>query len=174
MQSLAQWSSGVEVGDPALLLAIAAGLVVMLALLVLGRRRQPAHEFRPPVTLPSSTGLGSTDWESPLPSSRHDERRRSIRRTGLPTPILVVDPKDGKRARAAEAYVLDRSSGGLRLALEKPYGVGLTLLARPSNAPDDFQWVRVTVKNCREVGDYFEVGCQFESELELNRLLMFG
>ena len=173
MQSLAQWSSGVEVGDPALLLAIAAGLVVMLVLLLLGRRRQPAHEFRPPVSLPS-TGLGSTDWESPLPSTRHDERRRSIRRTGLPTPILVVDPKGGKRARAAEAYVLDRSSGGLRLALEKPYGVGLTLLRQAVNAPDGFQWVRVTVKNCREVGDYFEVGCQFESELELSRLLMFG
>jgi len=173
MQSLAQWSSGVDVADPALLLAIAAGLVVLLALLLLGRRRQPAHEFRAPVMLPS-TGIGTADWESPNPSARHDERRRSIRRTGLPTPILIVDPKGGKRAPAAEAYVLDRSSGGLRLALEKPYAVGLVLLTKPSNAPDDFQWVKVTVKNCREVGDYFEVGCQFESELELSRLLMFG
>ena len=26
----------------------------------------------------------------------------------------------------------------------------------------------------REVGDYFEIGCQFETDLELSRLLMFG
>jgi hypothetical protein len=120
-----------------------------------------------------TTGFGSTDWESPIPTSRHDERRRSIRRTGLPTPIVVLDPK-GRRGEAAEAYVLDRSSGGMRLALEKPCGVGTVLLTRPAHAPDDFKWVKVTVKSCREVGDYFELGCQFESELELSRLLMFG
>jgi hypothetical protein len=52
--------------------------------------------------------------------------------------------------------------------------VGATLLARPGNAPEGFEWVKVTIRNCREVGDYYEVGCQFETDLELSRLLMFG
>ena len=171
MQLLFEWFHGVNVGNAALLLAIGAGLIILLSFLLLGRRpRQTQREFGPPVLPGMSTG--SADWESPLPSARHDERRRSMRRTGMPTPILVVDAKGGRRAW--DAYVLDRSSGGLRLALEKPCTVGSILLARPSNAPEGFEWVRVTVKSCREVGDYFEIGSQFESELELSRLLMFG
>jgi hypothetical protein len=152
--------------DPALLLALAAGVVVVVGLLYFGRRKQQSG----PVVLPS----GSPDWEGPLTNVRHDERRRSIRRGGLPTPIMVVDSKAGRRARAAEAYVLDRSTGGLRLALEKAVPVGSVLLAKPGNAPDGFEWVKVTIRNCREVGDYYEVGCQFETDLELSRLLMFG
>jgi hypothetical protein len=151
--------------DPSLILALAAGVVVVVGLLYFGRRKQPVAT----AVLPS----GSPNWEEPL-SVRHDERRRSIRRGGLPTPIMVVDSKAGKRAKAAEAYVLDRSTGGLRLALERAVPVGSLLLAKPGNAPDGFEWVKITIRNCREVGDYFEVGCQFETDLELNRLLMFG
>ncbi len=117
---------------------------------------------------------GSPDWEGPLPNVRNDERRRSIRRGGLPTPIIVIDSKGGKKAKASEAYVLDRSTGGLRLALERPVQVGSLLLAKPGNAPEGFQWVKILIRNCREVGDYYEVGCQFETDLELSRLLMFG
>jgi hypothetical protein len=168
MQALPQWFSGLSVGDPSLWLALAAGLTVILVFLFASRRSRRGH----PVVLPTGTA-GSPDWDSP-PTARHDERRRSIRRGGLPTPILVVDAKGGKRAKASEAYVLDRSTGGLRLALEKPVPVGTNLLAKPGNAPEGFEWVKLTIRNCREVGDYFEVGCQFESDLELSRLLMFG
>jgi hypothetical protein len=172
MKPLTEWFTGMNIGGTALLLAVAAGLIVLLAFILIGRRHPP-RDFRPPIPLPQSP-VGSADWESPMPTARHDERRRSIRRTGLPTPILVVEAKSGRSGHASEAYVLDRSSGGLRLALEKPYSVGALLLARPGNAPEGFQWVKLVVKSCREVSDYFETGCQFESELELGRLLMFG
>jgi hypothetical protein len=172
MKPLTEWFTGMNVGGTALLLAVAAGLIVLLVFILIGRHREPPRDFRP-IPLPQSP-VGSADWESPMSSARHDERRLSIRRTGLPTPILVVEARSGRSGQASEAYVLDRSSGGLRLALEKSYGVGTLLLARPSNAPEGFQWVKVVVKSCREVSDYFEVGCQFESELELSRLLMFG
>jgi hypothetical protein len=170
MQSPTQWLSGLTATDPSLWLALGAGLVVILVFLVLGRRNK---RFAGPVVLPA-TPAASPDWEAPHPLARHDERRRSIRRGGLPTPILVVDSKGAKRAKATEAYVLDRSSGGLRLALERAFPAGSTLLARPGNAPDGFEWVKLVVRNCREVGDYFELGCQFETDLELSRLLMFG
>jgi hypothetical protein len=169
MQSLTQLLSGLSASDPSLWLALGAGFAVILVFLFLGRRRR----FRGPVVLPSAPA-GSADWEALPPLARHDERRRSIRRGGLPTPILVVDSKGGKRARATEAYVLDRSSGGLRLALERSFPAGAALLAKPGNAPEGFEWVKLVVRNCREVGDYFELGCQFETDLELSRLLMFG
>jgi PilZ domain len=172
MQALSQTFSDISLSDPALWLAVGAGLFVILVCLILRRPRQPA-KFRAPV-VPAQPPAGSADWENPLPAARADERRRAIRRGGLPTPILIVDPKVGRRGKPMEAYVLDRSTGGLRLALEKPVGVGTTLLAKPGNAPDGFEWVKILVRNCREVGDYFEVGCQFETDLELNRLLMFG
>jgi hypothetical protein len=172
MKPLTEWFTGMNIGGSALLLAIAAGLVVLLAFILFARRREPPRDFRP-IPLPQSP-VGSADWDSPDLANRHDERRRSIRRTGLPTPILIVEAKAGRSGHAVEAYVLDRSSGGLRLALEKSYGVGSVLMARPGNAPEGFPWVKVIVKSCREVGDYFEVGCQFERELELSRLLMFG
>jgi hypothetical protein len=171
MQSLTQWFSGLSATDPSLWLALGAGLVVILVFLILGRRK--AKKFAGPVLLPS-TPLPSPDWEGPHPLARHDERRRSIRRGGLPTPILVVDSKASKRAKPTEAYVLDRSSGGLRLALERAFPAGSSLLAKPGNAPEGFDWVKLVVRNCREVGDYFELGCQFETDLELSRLLMFG
>jgi len=171
MQSPTQWLSGLSATDPSLWLALGAGLVVILVFLVLGRRN--AKRFQGPVVLPSAPAA-SPDWEAPHPLARHDERRRSIRRGGLPTPILVIDSKAGKRAKATEAYVLDRSSGGLRLALERAFPAGSLLLAKPGNAPEGFEWVKLVVRNCREVGDYFELGCQFETDLELSRLLMFG
>lgn len=169
MPSPTQWLSEMSATDPSLWLALGAGLVVILVFLILGRRKK----FGGPVVLPSAHAA-SADWEAPHPLARHDERRRSIRRGGLPTPILVVDAKGGKRAKATEAYVLDRSTGGLRLAMERAFPAGSSLLAKPGNAPDGFEWVKLVVRNCREVGDYFELGCQFESDLELSRLLMFG
>jgi hypothetical protein len=157
--------SGIPV-DPALIMAAASGLLVVLALVLVTRRRRS----RGPVVLPT----GSPDWESPIATARHDERRRAIRRGGLPTPIYIVDAKGGRKAKVTEAYVLDRSTGGLRLALESQVQVGSALMAKPSNAPEGFEWVRMNIRSCREVGDYYEVGCQFDQELELSRLLMFG
>lgn len=167
MQSLTQWFSGLSTVDPAIWLALGAGVVVILGFWFYSRHRRRSGG---PIMLPN----GSPDWELPLPAARNDERRRAIRRGGLPTPIIVVDPKQGKKAKSYEAYVLDRSTGGLRLALERPFPIGSTLMGRPSNAPDGFDWVKMTIRNCKETGDYYEIGCQFDVELELSRLLLFG
>lgn len=171
MQPLAVSFSDLPFADPALWLALGVGLVVMMTFLFFGRRSRRNPE---PVVLPQVPVSGSPDWDGPFPTARHDERRRSIRRGGLPTPIFIVDSKGGRRARASEAYVLDRSTGGLRIAMEKPSAVGSTMLAKPGNAPEGFDWVKIMIRSCREVGDYYELGCQFESDLELSRLLMFG
>lgn len=169
MNALTEWISSLKNVDPAIWLAAGAGMTVLLGFFFFTRRSRRAAG---PVVLPLGSN-SSIDWEGGS-TARHDERRRAIRRGGLPTPILIVDPKAGKRAKASEAYVLDRSTGGLRLAMERPVQVGSVLLAKPGNAPDDFEWVKVMIRNCREVGDYYELGCQFDTDLELSRLLMFG
>ncbi|WP_020471820.1 PilZ domain-containing protein [Zavarzinella formosa] len=167
MQTLAQLLSNLSISDPMIWIAMATGLVVILLFLFFGRRQSRAGGHIVP---PSPELLANLP---PPAIARHDERRRAIRRAGLPTPIIVIDPK-ARRPKPMEAYVLDRSTGGLRLALESPQPVGIQLKGRPSNAPENFEWVNMIVRNCKETGDYFEVGCQFESELELSRLLMFG
>jgi hypothetical protein len=149
---------------------VGSGLTVVLGFLFLGRRPSRSPDFA--LHLPEPTYVG--DWDDPPPLARHDERRRAIRRTGLPTPVHILEWKANRKAKPAEAYVLDRSTGGLRLAMEKPSAPGTVLAARPGSATPDYEWVKLVVRNCREVGDYFELGCQFESELELSKLLMFG
>lgn len=169
MQSLTQWLSHVSLADPMVWISLATGLTIVLSFLFLGRR-QPRHaeiviKDPPPVT---------PDMIPPPPVSHHDERRKSIRRTGMPTPIQIMDFKAARRPKPIDAYVLDRSSGGLRLAVEQPYPVGTMLKARPINAPAEFDWISIVVRSCRDSNDYFELGCQFEGELALNQLLMFG
>src|SRR4051812_16838255 len=139
MQSMTQWLSGLSATDPSLWLALGSGLVVILVFLLLGRR---GKRFRGPVVLDAAPSA-SPDWEAPHPLARHDERRRSIRRGGLPTPILVVDSKGGKRAKATEAYVLDRSTGGLRLGPERALPAGSTPPAQAGQGPQGVAWVEV-------------------------------
>lgn len=167
MQKLARLLSDLSIGDPMIWISLAAGLGVILLFLFFGRRKP---RQKGPVIEPSPDLLANLPVAA---AARHDERRRAIRRAGLPTPILVVDP-NSRRRKPAEAYVLDRSTGGLRLAMESPHPMGTRLQAKPSNAPSDFVWVEMIVRNCKETGDYFELGCQFDSDLELSRLLMFG
>ncbi len=170
MQPVTQWFTDLSFRDPSLWVAIGSGLTVILGFVFLGRR--PVRSAAAMAAIGGPTEFG--DWDNPPPIARHDERRRSIRRSGLPTPIQVIDPKSARKPKPVEAYVLDRSTGGLRLATETAFAAGTILGVRPGSAPADFDWVKLVVRNCREVGDYFELGCQFELELELSKLLMFG
>jgi hypothetical protein len=169
MTQLTKFFSDLSFGEPAIWLAIGSGLIILLIFLFLGRRqrRQAAIVGSSQKDEPTP---GEDAWLSP--SKRADERRRSIRRTGVPTAVQIIDPKKPKRV--IEGFVLDRSSGGIRLAAEKPFPTGSTLQVRPSHAPDESPWVIIIIRSCREVGDYFELGCQFHEELPWNLLLMFG
>jgi hypothetical protein len=168
MTELTKFFSDLSFGEPVIWLAIGSGLLILLVFLFLGRRQRRKVAIVGPN---EKDDLNPADAWLP-PSKRPDERRRSTRRTGVPTHVKVTDPKRPKRV--IEGFVLDRSSGGIRLASEKPFPTGSTLQVRPSNAPDEFPWIIIIVRSCRELGDYFELGCQFHEELPINLLLMFG
>ena len=166
MTQLTLWFSNLSATDPAIWVAIGSGITVVLAFLFLGRRQRRATA----VVAANPSANPTDDW---LPTQkRSDERRRSVRRLGVPTAVQIGDPKKPKKV--IEGYVLDRSSGGLRLAMEKPFATGAALQIRPSNAPPESPWIVIIIRSCREVGDYFEVGCQFQEELPWHLLLMFG
>lgn len=169
MTQLTRYFAELSMTDPAVWLALGAGFAVVLVFLFLGRRqRRPA-----PIVVSAENGTDGNPADVWMPApKRPDERRRSSRRLGVPTAIQLVDPKKPKRVLGG--FVLDRSSGGLRLALEKPYPTGSTLQVRPTSAPAESPWVGIIIRSCKETGDYFEIGCQFQEELPWHLLLMFG
>jgi hypothetical protein len=169
MSQIIKWVSNISANDPAIWLALGSGMAIILIFLFLGRRQRRSGAVVAPAT--DENGLSPADVWLP-PAKGPDERRRSVRRTGVPTAIQISDPKRPKRV--IDGFVLDRSSGGLRLAMEKPFATGIVLNIRPTNAPPEMAWVPIFIRNCREVGDYFEIGCQFQEELPWNLLLMFG
>ena len=70
--------------------------------------------------------------------------------------------------------VLDRSTGGLRIASEVPVAPGCPLQLRAEEAPPDTPWVAVAVRACTPDQDRFVLGCEFETTPPWNVLLLFG
>jgi hypothetical protein len=94
-----------------------------------------------------------------------------MRREGSRTAVLVAG--EGDRS-PRQALVMNRTSGGLRLAVERAVPVGTTLRLRACNAPANTPWAEVLVVWCEELDEYVEVGCQFKGKLPWSVLLLFG
>ena len=100
----------------------------------------------------------------------HD-RRKSTRRGGPVTAVGVAHTPGGQ---AEEGVVVDRSAGGLCVALDRPYPDGTTLYLRPEATAADCPWVATVVRHCRGCQDYYLAGVEFPAALPLNVLLQFG
>jgi hypothetical protein len=100
------------------------------------------------------------------------ERRGAIRREGAPVEVLVSSPtiKNG----ISNGYVLDRSTGGLRLAVAEAVAPGSILQVKAAHAPDTTPWVVILVRSCRPNQKHFELGVEFEKTPPWNVLLLFG
>jgi hypothetical protein len=98
------------------------------------------------------------------------EKRGTVRRSGNAVPVLV-DEGDGVLVRG---YVVDRSAGGVGVALDHSLALGTIVRVRPSKAPDTAPWVEVQVKSCRAESTEYELGCQFLTLPPFNVLLLFG
>lgn len=147
-------------------LPLAAGLgvgVVVLALLAL-RARRPSADDGP------ASATGSDQWRAAEMS--YSDRRTSVRRDGAPIKVLVSSPafQSGQDC----GYVLDRSTGGLRIALGTAVAAGTSLMVRATHAPDSVPWVSVLVRSCKHQGQHHELGCEFEKTPPWNVLLLFG
>jgi hypothetical protein len=144
------------------------GLIVMTVFSL--RRRRRVDTTPPPILL--SPPARVADWEPEPESQSFANRRSSIRREGQPVKVLVSSPT--LRNGGGGGYVLDRSTGGLRIALTAAQAPGSTLQVRAENAPDTVPWVTLIVRSCRNAGQHFELGCEFDRTPPWNVLLLFG
>jgi hypothetical protein len=108
-------------------------------------------------------------WD--VPAIEEGDRRQKIRRDSAPTPVHYRFPNAEKISKAC---VLDRSSAGLRLAIEEPIAPGTYILLMADQSPPGTPWVESTVSWCRVVEDCHEIGCQFVGDVPWNVLLLFG
>lgn len=116
------------------------------------------------------TGEKALSWAPPEQS--YADRRGSQRREGQP--VRVVLASNTFRNGAGDGYVIDRSTGGLKLATQVAVPPGTTVQVRATTAPDTVGFVTVIVRSCRQNATYYELGCEFEQTPPWNVLLLFG
>ncbi len=120
---------------------------------------------------------GSTDASLRPPSASFEEstfgdRRNSLRREGQPVAVQLASPAFHGSTR--QGWVLDRSTGGLRIRIDTAVAPGTAMQILAANAPDTTPWVTAIVRNCKPVDRVFEIGCEFETTPPWNVLLLFG
>ena len=109
-----------------------------------------------------------------LPRDSVAERRSGPRRGGPATAVRVARSQTTCRAAAAEGLVLDRSGGGVCVAVEHPWLEGEEAYLKVEAAEPDSPWVAVAVRNCRDCGGHFLLGCEFAEGVTLTGRLQFG
>lgn len=102
----------------------------------------------------------------------HLEKRTSLRRTGNPVPVLILDPAAPEQP--LEGWVLDRSVGGLCVSSPRPFPIDAYLMVRAANAADSMPAVRVKVRHHRKLDGRYAVGCQYTESYPWSVLLLFG
>jgi len=148
---------------------LVVGLVAIAVVVLLAGRRAKPVVARPKVSRPPDRG----DWEDYDPHDvLYGYQRTSNRRGGGFVPLLLSSPAFAGGVRVG--VVLDRSTGGLRVASEVEVRPGQPLHVMAEAAPPGTPWVAVTVRNCKKERNRFVLGCEFESTPPWNVLLLFG
>jgi hypothetical protein len=155
---------------PVLGVGCAVGLIA-LTILSIRQFRSPARHLPPPAPyLGPEEAFKDSDWQ--IDPRAYNDRRDKVRREGKP--VRIMASAQVFRNRVETGYVLDRSTGGLRVALTVAMAPGSTMQVRAENAPDTIPWVTVIVRNCRHAGQHYELGCEFDKTPPWNVLLLFG
>lgn len=152
-------------------LPIAVGGTVAIAVLTIlfitNRQRRASKAAPNPSALAEEK---AANWAPPEQS--YADRRGTVRREGVPVRVTLASATF--RNGVSEGYVLDRSTGGLRIAMQVAIAPGSAMQVRAINAPDTVGFVTLLVRSCRLNGDHYEVGCEFEKTPPWSVLLLFG
>ena len=71
-------------------------------------------------------------------------------------------------------WVLDRSTGGMRLEVEREFAVGAFLKVRPRTTAAAPPWTDVVVRSCAPEAGGWQLGLQFVKTPSYNVLMLFG
>ncbi|HEX4588395.1 MAG TPA: PilZ domain-containing protein [Gemmataceae bacterium] len=119
---------------------------------------------------PSGRNIVGPFGSRPITGNRLHRTRAAYRRPGNPVAVRLTNAFD----QLCLGLVLDRSSAGVRLAVDGPLDIGRTFLVLPDLAPAGTGPVEVEVRWCEEQSDHYQVGCRFTSPLPVTVLLLFG
>ena len=139
---------------PAIALAVAG------AAFVLGRRLLAAAP---------AAHAGGPDIDEAL-CGVNRERRAAPRRKGG---CAEAELDDGAGGPPLYAWVLDRSTGGLCLLLDRPLATGAALNIRP-RCGEPLPWCAATVRSCKAAQGGWEAHVQFDRTPSWNVLALFG
>jgi hypothetical protein len=118
---------------------------------------------------------GAQAADKTVVKAKPSEQRGAHRRQGNPVQVHVGTPEDKKDTGLG--CVLDRSMGGMRLALYHEVNVGAVLSVRPVHVDAMVPWIDLEVRSCRlssEMHDQFEVGCQYVKSPPYSIQLLYG
>lgn len=154
--------------------AVGGGVaLVVLLVLALGsvlRRRPPLDADRVARAAGPVSADAASNWDPAVQS--YADRRGAVRREGQP--VRVVLAAGAFRNGACDGYVIDRSTGGLKIAAPTAVAPGTTMQVRAVGAPEGVEFVTVIVRSCRKTDEHFEIGCEFEKTPPWSVLLLFG
>jgi hypothetical protein len=81
---------------------------------------------------------------------------------------------DDQQREPWNAWVVDRSRHGVRLAVERPMKIGNVYTVRPAQAPPATPWTTLEVRHCSEVNGHWEAGCKFLQPPTVAIMMLFG
>lgn len=154
-----------------LAIGVAAGVLCLTMGNVVARWRRPARREGAGTSDDASVQTGRLAHD-PFVQGSYTENRKSLRRRGNLVEVLYSRPDN--RNVVERALVLDRSLGGLRLAVGERLAPETRLVVLPVNSSDQVPWVEIEVRTCSQVKDSWELGCQFVKTPQWSILLMFG
>jgi hypothetical protein len=141
---------------------VALGVLAAVATYFLGRwlfgRGEPRRPDR----------AGAVDEEFLCGVTR--DRRTFPRREGNSVEVLLR--RDAKEEPIL-GWVIDRSTGGIRVMTDRPVPARGAWQIRPSR-PDKADWIDVVVRSCRQEDEQYEVGLQFQSTPNWSNMREFG
>lgn len=140
-------------------LIFAVGLAVALVVLLLVSRLAKWFQGK------------ETPKEDPFQIATPEDKRKTQRRIGRN--VEVVLSNDRGKTLLSKAYVVDRSSGGLRLSSVNRIPVDIIIQVRATTEVT-LAWMDVRVKHCNKVKDRWEIGCEFLKPPSYTDLLQFG
>ena len=168
VQSFAQHNLPITIGG-------GVAVLVLTGLFVMNRSRRGGGGGLDAAALSVASGSAvkqekALNWAPPEQS--YADRRGTVRREGAPVRVLLSSASF--RNGVNDGYVVDRSTGGLRLLMNAAMAPGSTIQVRAVNAPDTVGFVTVIVRSCKPEDDHFILGTEFEKTPPWNVLLLFG
>jgi hypothetical protein len=149
------------------LLAVIGGLVLVLAILRVGRAVD-SRRAALPIPKYALDQYAKTDTPT-TPSRPGKERRRFPRHRSalVPVEIHLASEKE-----SLPGWVADYSQGGVRLMAERSIGVGQFIKVR-ARANQEGDWVSVEVRHCHAGPGKWTLGCMFLEKVSWEQVKQF-